>query len=207
MRKTCSPKAHQRSTMERPGRSGGGMANPARHERLINTVAPKTHFQAERLAFIFLRFRCSFFYAFKCSVTPWDVGTARMLAQLGFEALATTSAGYAFSVGQRDGTIGRDETMAHVSAIASATDLPVTADLENGFGDAPEIVAETIKLAAEAGLGGGSIEDASGRVNCTLLESGASASAARFLAPLSAPFFAPRARCESMALLHSRRRR
>src|SRR5215475_14043205 len=59
----------QRSTMERPGRSGGGMAIPARHERLINTVAPKAHFQAERMAFIFLRFRCSFFYAFKCSVT------------------------------------------------------------------------------------------------------------------------------------------
>lgn len=94
---------------------------------------------------------------------PWDVGTARLLARLGFEALATTSAGYAFSVGQRDKTIGRDEIMAHVSAIASATDLPVSADLENGFGDTPESVAETIKLAAQSGLAGGSIEDASGR--------------------------------------------
>ena len=81
---------------------------------------------------------------------PWDVGTARLLAHLGFEALATTSAGYAFSVGQRDNTIDRDEMMAHVSVIASATDLPVSADLENGFGDAPETVAETIRLAAQA---------------------------------------------------------
>jgi 2-methylisocitrate lyase-like PEP mutase family enzyme len=92
---------------------------------------------------------------------PWDVGTARLLQHLGFEALATTSAGYAFSAGQRDGTIARDQMMAHVSAIASATDLPVSADLENGFGDAPEVVAETIRLAAAAGLAGGSIEDTS----------------------------------------------
>src|SRR5271167_2882624 len=85
---------------------------------------------------------------------PWDIGTARLLAHLGFEALATTSAGYAFSVGRPDNTIGRDETIAHAAAIVSATDLPVSADLENGFGDAPESAAETIKLAAEAGLAG-----------------------------------------------------
>lgn len=103
---------------------------------------------------------------------PWDVGTARLLAHLGFEALATTSAGYAFSVGQQDSTIGREETMAHVAAIVSATDLPVSADLENGFGDAPEIVAETIKLAVNAGLVGGSIEDVSGRVDCAVYELG-----------------------------------
>ncbi len=90
---------------------------------------------------------------------PWDAGTARLLAYLGFEALATTSAGYAFSVGQRDNTIDRDEMMEHVSAIASATDLPISADMGNGFGDAPEIVAETIRLAAAAGLAGCSIED------------------------------------------------
>jgi 2-methylisocitrate lyase-like PEP mutase family enzyme len=94
---------------------------------------------------------------------PWDAGTARLLAHLGFEALATTSMGYAFSVGRRDNTIGRDEMMAHVRAIASATDLPVSADLENGYGDAPEIVAETIRLASAAGAVGGSIEDATGR--------------------------------------------
>jgi 2-methylisocitrate lyase-like PEP mutase family enzyme len=91
---------------------------------------------------------------------PWDAGTARLLAHLGFEALATTSAGYAFSVGKRDGMIGRDETLQHVAAIASASDLPVSADLENGFGDTAESVAETIKLAAQAGAVGGSIEDA-----------------------------------------------
>src|SRR5438046_479774 len=91
---------------------------------------------------------------------PWDIGTARLLTRLGFEALATTSAGYAFSVGQPDSTVGGDETMAHVAAIVDATDLPVSADLENGFGDTPEIVAETIRLAAEAGLVGCTIEDA-----------------------------------------------
>jgi len=94
---------------------------------------------------------------------PWDVGTARLLAHLGFEALATTSMGYAFSVGQRDNTIDRQRMLEHISALASATDLPVSADLENGYGDAPEIAAETIRLAAAAGVVGGSIEDASGR--------------------------------------------
>src|ERR1022692_4898852 len=94
---------------------------------------------------------------------PWDLGTARLLAHLGFEALATTSMGYAFSAGQRDNTIGRDQMMSHISAIAAATDLPVSADLENGFGDAPEFVAETIRLAAAAGVVGGSIEDATNR--------------------------------------------
>ena len=94
---------------------------------------------------------------------PWDIGTARLLAHLGFEALATTSAGYAFSIGQRDQTVGRDKMMTHVREITAATDLPVSADLENGFGDDPEIVAETIRLAAATGLVGGSIEDSTGR--------------------------------------------
>lgn len=92
---------------------------------------------------------------------PWDAGTARLLAILGFEALATTSAGYAFSVGRCDNTIEREEMLAHVAAIVAATDLPVSADLENGFGDAPEYAAETIRLGAAAGLAGGSIEDMS----------------------------------------------
>jgi 2-methylisocitrate lyase-like PEP mutase family enzyme len=92
---------------------------------------------------------------------PWDAGTARLLAHLGFEALATTSAGYAFSAGQRDNTIDRDQMNEHVAAIASATDLPVSADLENGFGDSPETAAQTIRLAADAGAVGGSIEDMS----------------------------------------------
>lgn len=96
---------------------------------------------------------------------PWDVGTARLLAHLGFEALATTSAGYAFSVGQQDNIIGRDETLAHCATIVAATHLPVSADLGNGFGDAPELVAETIRLAAATGLVGGSIEDATYRLD------------------------------------------
>src|SRR5260370_39535296 len=84
---------------------------------------------------------------------PWDVGTARLLAHLGFEALATTSMGYAFSAGQRDNTVDRAQVLASLSAIALATSLPVSAELENGFGHTPEIVAETIGLAAPAGVG------------------------------------------------------
>jgi 2-methylisocitrate lyase-like PEP mutase family enzyme len=101
---------------------------------------------------------------------PWDIGTARVLAHLGFEALATTSAGFAFSIGQRDNTVGRDRMIAHVREIAAATDLPVSADLENGFGDDPETAAETIRLGAEAGLVGGSIEDSSGRRDAPIYE-------------------------------------
>jgi 2-methylisocitrate lyase-like PEP mutase family enzyme len=96
---------------------------------------------------------------------PWDIGTARLLAQLGFAALATTSAGFAFSRGRPDGSMSRKETMAHAREIVDATDLPVSADLENGFGDAPRAAAETIRQAAAAGLVGGSIEDATGRKN------------------------------------------
>jgi 2-methylisocitrate lyase-like PEP mutase family enzyme len=96
---------------------------------------------------------------------PWDAGSARMLAALGFEALATTSAGLAFSLARPDaqGAIGRDETLVNARTIVAATSLPVSADLENGFGDDPEACAETILLAAGAGLVGGSIEDATGR--------------------------------------------
>ena len=101
---------------------------------------------------------------------PWDVGTARLLAHLGFDALATTSAGYAFSVGQRDNTITRDRMIAHASEIVSATELPVSADLENGFGDDPETVAETIRLAAGAGLVGCSIEDSTNRGDYAIYE-------------------------------------
>ena len=101
---------------------------------------------------------------------PWDVGTARLLAHLGFEALATTSMGYAFSLGRLDNSLNREETLTNASAIASATLLPVSADLENGFGDAPEVVAETISLAAQAGVVGGSIEDATGRAEQPIYE-------------------------------------
>jgi len=93
---------------------------------------------------------------------PWDCGSARLLAYLGFEALATTSMGFAFSAGQRDGTVRLDDMLAHAAAIASATELPVSADLEKGFGDDPATVVDTIRLAAGAGVVGGSIEDATG---------------------------------------------
>jgi 2-methylisocitrate lyase-like PEP mutase family enzyme len=96
---------------------------------------------------------------------PWDAGTARILTALGFEALTTTSAGLAFALGRRDGAgaISRDETLANAKAIVDATHLPVAADLENGFGHTPQAAAETIRLAGEeAGLVGGSIEDATG---------------------------------------------
>ena len=96
---------------------------------------------------------------------PWDVGTARLLASMGFEALATTSAGYAFSAGRPDNTTSREEMMVHVAAICSATALPVNGDLENGFGDTPEDAAETIRLGAVAGLAGGSIEDSTARAD------------------------------------------
>jgi 2-methylisocitrate lyase-like PEP mutase family enzyme len=96
---------------------------------------------------------------------PWDLGSARILAHMGFEALATSSAGFAFSQGKRDYRVGREAVLAHIAQVTSAVDLPVNGDLENGFGDAPETAAETIRLAAAAGLVGGSIEDATGRDN------------------------------------------
>ena len=95
---------------------------------------------------------------------PWDAGTARLLAGMGFEALATTSAGLAYALGRPDGQgkVSRAETLSNAAQIVAATDLPVSADLENGFGDRPEDAAETIRQAAAIGLVGGSIEDATG---------------------------------------------
>jgi 2-methylisocitrate lyase-like PEP mutase family enzyme len=93
---------------------------------------------------------------------PWDAGSARVLAGLGFAALATSSGASAGILGRRDGKVTRAEALAHARGIVAATDLPVSADLEKGFGDAPSEAAETIRLAAEAGLVGGSIEDATG---------------------------------------------
>ena len=92
---------------------------------------------------------------------PWDAGSAKLLASLGFEALATTSAGLAFALGRRDGeaAIGRAETLANAKAIVEATNLPVSADLEDGFGPHPKDTAETIRAAGAVGLVGGSIED------------------------------------------------
>src|ERR1700724_2888556 len=102
----------------------------------------------------------------------WDGGSARMMAGLGFAALATSSGASAGLLGRRDGRVTRDEALAQARVICDATDLPVSADLEKGFGDAPEIVAETIRLAAEAGLVGCSIEGASGNPNAPIFEIG-----------------------------------
>ncbi len=103
---------------------------------------------------------------------PWNAGTARILAALGFEALATTSAGYAFSIGRPDSTkeLTRDGILGNAKAIVEATDLPVSADLQDGFGRSPEMCAETIRLAADVGLAGGSIEDATGDANDPIYE-------------------------------------
>jgi len=126
---------------------------------------------------------------------PWDAGTARILTTFGFEALTTTSAGLAFTLGRRDGegAVSRDETLANAKAIVDATDLPVAADLENGFGDAPEAAAETIRLAGEAaGLVGGSIEDATGDPDRPIYDFGHAvervAAAAEAARALPAPF-------------------
>ncbi|KAB0485104.1 2-Methylisocitrate lyase, PEP mutase family [Pseudomonas reinekei] len=99
---------------------------------------------------------------------PWDAGSAKMLASLGFEALATTSAGYAFSKARPDGGLTLDETLDNVRAIVAATDLPVAVDLENGFADDPVDCAKSLLRAAEAGAVGGSIEDATGRADAPI---------------------------------------
>jgi 2-methylisocitrate lyase-like PEP mutase family enzyme len=101
---------------------------------------------------------------------PWDVGSARVLEALGFQALATTSGGFAISIGRLDGQPGRDAVLAHAAALTGATSLPISADLENGFGDSPDEVAKTIRGAAAAGLVGGSIEDFTGKASEPLYE-------------------------------------
>lgn len=103
---------------------------------------------------------------------PWDAGSARLLESMGFDALATTSAGYAFSAGKRDSYAGlsRDEILKNATDIVLATDLPVSADLEDGFGATPEACAETVALACSVGLVGGSIEDATGNPDNPIFE-------------------------------------
>lgn len=123
---------------------------------------------------------------------PWDVGSARILAGLGFKALATSSAAAASVVGRKDHELSRDEAMRHCRSMIGATDLPVSADLGKGFGDAPEIVAETIRLAAEAGLVGCTIEDSTGNPDSPLYEDSLAiervAAAAEAARGLSFPF-------------------
>jgi 2-methylisocitrate lyase-like PEP mutase family enzyme len=103
---------------------------------------------------------------------PWDAGSARILAGLGYQALATSSAASACAVGKRDGELTRDEALEHARLIAGATDLPVSADLENGFADAPAAVAETVRLAGAAGLVGCTIEDSTGNQENPLYDFG-----------------------------------
>jgi len=123
---------------------------------------------------------------------PWDAGSTRILAGLGFQALATSSGASAGILGRRDGKVTRDEALAHARAIVEATELPVSADLEKGFGDAPSVAAETIRLAAGVGLVGGSIEDATGDKDRPLFDIGQAtervAAAVQAARALSFPF-------------------
>jgi 2-methylisocitrate lyase-like PEP mutase family enzyme len=138
---------------------------------------------------------------------PWDAGTAKLFTSLGFEALATTSLGFANSLGRVDGTlsVSREELIANCREIASATDLPINADLENGYADSPQEAAEIIRMAAEAGVVGGSIEDSTGRADQPLydfeLAVARVAAAARVAHSLPFPFTFT-ARCENF--LHGR---
>ncbi|HLM95899.1 MAG TPA: isocitrate lyase/phosphoenolpyruvate mutase family protein [Acidimicrobiales bacterium] len=137
---------------------------------------------------------------------PWDEGSARLLAWLGFEALATTSSGFAATRGRLDGSMERDEVMRHAAAIVAATDLPVSADLENGFGDAPARVADTVRLAVDVGLAGCSIEDSTGRGDDPIYDAGLAAE--RMAAAADAAHRGPvhlvlTGRCENY--LHGRR--
>jgi 2-methylisocitrate lyase-like PEP mutase family enzyme len=106
---------------------------------------------------------------------PWDRGSAMLLASLGFQALATTSSGFAATLGRLDGSVSREEAVGHAAAIVEATDLPVSADLENGFADEPSGVAETLRLALAAGLAGCSVEDFSGREDAPIYDRGLAA--------------------------------
>ena len=131
---------------------------------------------------------------------PWDLGSARLLTQLGFEALATSSAGHAFSIGKADNAVGRDAMLAHARSLVAATDLPVSVDLENGFGGTPEFVAETMRLAVTTGAVGGSIEDATGRLDDPIYERSLATerirAAAEVVRALPFPFILT-ARCEN----------
>ncbi len=130
---------------------------------------------------------------------PWDAGSAKLFATLGFRALATTSGGFAATLGRLDGSVTRDEALTHAAQIVSATDLPVSADFENGFVDDPEDVAETVRLAVETGLAGCSIEDFTGRSDDPIYDAGLAAERIRAAAEAAHganPAFVLTARCE-----------
>ncbi|MGQ0831772.1 MAG: isocitrate lyase/PEP mutase family protein [Microthrixaceae bacterium] len=103
---------------------------------------------------------------------PWDAGSARLLASLGFRALATTSSGHASTLGRLDGEVSRDEALTHAAAVVAAVDIPVSADLENGFADDPAGVVETVRRAAASGLAGCSIEDSTQRADDPIYDLG-----------------------------------
>lgn len=139
---------------------------------------------------------------------PWDAGTARLLERMGFEALATTGGGFAFASGQPDGTTTRDAMLSYVSTIATSTDLPVTADLEDGFGDDPVAVHDTVLAAARCGAVGASVEDRSygdGSRNAGTVPFDLGLAAARVRAAVEAarslPYpFVVTARCENLLI-------
>ncbi len=131
---------------------------------------------------------------------PWDAGSALLLQNLGYEAIATTSAGFAFTQGRRDNAVTRESVLFHIAQLTAACNLPLSADLENGFGDSPETVAETIRLAAAAGAVGGSIEDATNNPATPIYDLAAAvdriAAAAAAARALDFPFTLT-ARCEN----------
>ena len=136
----------------------------------------------------------------------WDAGSARLLGSLGFGALATTSSGFAATLGRRDGSVTRDEALEHAAAIVGATELPVSADLENGFGDGPAEVAETAGGAVAAGLAGFSIEDSTGEAEepiFALTDATARVAAAAAVAHSGPAHVVLTARCENY--LHGRK--
>ena len=116
---------------------------------------------------------------------PWDQGSARLLAWLGFQALATTSSGFAATLGRLDGSVTREEAIGHAAAVVAATELPVSADLENGYADDPAGVADTLRLALGAGLAGCSVEDATGRGDDPIYDAGLAAERVRAAAEVA----------------------
>ena len=133
---------------------------------------------------------------------PWDAGSAKLLESLGFRALATTSSGFAATLGRLDGSVTRDEAIAHSALIVDATTLPVSADLENGFADEPEGVAQTVRLAVDAGLAGCSVEDYTGRDDDPIYDAGLARERIAAAVEAAAGQIVLTARCENY--LHGR---
>src|SRR5829696_3762239 len=133
---------------------------------------------------------------------PWDAGSAKLLESQGFQALATTSSGFAATLGRLDGSVTRDEAIAHSATIVAATSVPVSADLENGFADEPDGVAQTIRLAVDAGLAGCSVEDYTGRDDDPIYDAGLARERIAAAVEAAAGQIVLTARCENY--LHGR---